>query len=189
MPLAGFLPKVVSTVEIQNLLPKSIQEAHRDHWHCAWANLGQNFQITKNSDNSEAIGSSDLKFSQKFLTLGVHHPAKFQLSYPQQFKRYCQKGSFLTPFKTLVRIPFKTPNICKIQHCSYIYEISFQDPTQCHCNHHLCPKCKVWSFQDSQFSLFPGSWQVDSSFFSPQSLTGMQRTSNWCLMSGRVKSP
>ena len=34
---------------------------------------------------------------------------------------------------------------------------------------------QVWSLQDPLFSLFPGSWPVDTSFFSPWSLTGMQR--------------
>ena len=47
MPLACFLPKVVSTIKIQILLPKSTQEAPRDHWHCAWANLGQKIWNTK----------------------------------------------------------------------------------------------------------------------------------------------
>ena len=187
MPLAGFLPKVVSTVEIQILLPKSIQEAHRDHWHHTWANLGQNFQITKTAVTPRLLVAVTWNLAKVAHTR--HAPScKISAPYPQWFKSYHQKGSFLTSFKTLVSIPFKTPNICKIQHCSYIYKISFQDPTRCHCNHHFCPKCKVRSFQDPWFSLFPGSWQVDSLFFSPQSATGMQRTSNWHLMSGRVRS-
>ena len=134
------------------------------------------FSNHKNRDNSEAIGSSNLKFSQNFRPL------------PPAVQKLSPKGSFLVPFKTLDWIPFKTPNICKTQHYSYVYESSFQDPTWCHCNHHFCSKHKVRSFQDPQFSLFPGPWQMDSLFFSPQSSTGMQRTSNWCLTSGRVRS-
>ena len=86
------------------------------------------FSNHKNCDNSEVIGSSD---SHQACTILQNFSP-----YPPQFKSYRQKGTFLIPFKTLVRIPFKTldwipfktPNICKTQHCSYIYEISFQDP-------------------------------------------------------------
>ena len=151
--------------------------------------IGSKFLNHKNSNNSEAISYSNLKCSHKLLTISAHHPAKFQPYTPSGSKVIAKKVHFLTHFKTLARIPFKTQNICKIRHYSYIYESSFQDHTQCHCNHHFCSKCKVRSFQDPRFSLFPGPWQVDNSFFSPWSSTGMQRTSYWHLMNVRVRSP
>ena len=83
--MTSFLPKVASTIKIKILLPKSIQEAPRDHWHHAHANLGK-ISNHKISDNSEAIGSSNLKFSQKVLTPGLYHPAKFQPPIPSGSK-------------------------------------------------------------------------------------------------------
>ena len=42
-------------------------------------------------------------------------------------------------------------------------------------------------FKTLDFSLFPAQWQVDSLYFSHPHLTGMQRTSNLHLQSGKAK--
>ena len=47
MPLAGFPPKVASTVTFQNFLPKVCPGVHRDHWDHVWANLVAVFSNTK----------------------------------------------------------------------------------------------------------------------------------------------
>ena len=98
----------------------------------------------KNSNNSETNGSNNLKFLHKVSCLHMYHPAL----YPQRFKRYHQKGLFLIPFKTLGQVPFKTIHIGKIQYCSYIYEISFQDHYLVPLYSSHCSKRKFQSFQD-----------------------------------------
>ena len=55
--------------------------------------FGSKFSNHKNSNNSKAIGSSNLKFSQKLLTLGVHHPAN-QPPTPSSSKVIAKKVHF-----------------------------------------------------------------------------------------------
>ena len=68
-----------------------------------------------------------------------------------------------------MKFPFKT---ITWDHCTLIRDQTLSE-------------CKSRSFQNPCFSLFPAIWQVDSSSFNPQSLTGMQRTSNRHLTSGK----
>ena len=143
----------------------------------------------KNSNISETNSGT-----QGALLICTQH-GKISALYLKQFKSYCKKGSFSIPFKTPKPIPFKTIKSCKTLHYSYLYENSFQDhysgplhsPLYSYREQTLS-KRKFKSFQDPCFSLIPGSWQVDSSYFSYQSLTGTQRTSNRHLMSGRSRS-
>ena len=62
MPLAGFLPKVASTIAIQILPPKPTQEAPGTT-DTAMSKFGSIIFKHKNCNNSESIGSSNLKFS------------------------------------------------------------------------------------------------------------------------------
>ena len=121
---------------------------------------------------------------------------------PKLFKSYCQKGSILVPFKTLGPVPFKTIRPCKYYISCIHTKFPFKTTAQVNRNFLSRPlysplhltgirpslNAKFRSFQDPHISLFPGSWQVDNSFFNHQSSTGMQRTSNRHLMSGRVRS-
>ena len=52
------------------------------------------FSNHKNSDNSEAIGSSDLKFGQTLPTIGTYHPAKFRPTNPSSSKVIAKKVHF-----------------------------------------------------------------------------------------------
>ena len=61
MPLAGFPPKIASTIEIRILLPKSTQEAPQGPLTPRMCKFGSIIFKHKNSDNSEAIGSSNSK--------------------------------------------------------------------------------------------------------------------------------
>ena len=197
MPLAGFPPKVVSPIEIQILPPKPTQETPRDHWHHTCANLGQNFQITKTAITLRLLVAVTWNLAKSCSHQACTILQNFS-SLPPAVPKLSPKRYIFNSFQDPCQDSFQDPGLDSFQDPKYlqntallihIHEISFQDPTRCHCNHHFCPKRKFRSFQDPQFSLFPGSWQVDSSFSSPQSLTGMQRTSNWHLMSGRVRSP
>ena len=90
MPLACFPPKVASTIKIQILAPKSTQGPQGPPI-ARMCKTKSKFSKHKNSDNSEAIGSSDLKLSQKLLTTGARHPAKFQLPTPSGSKVIAKK--------------------------------------------------------------------------------------------------
>ena len=96
-------------------------------------------QKHKNSNNSVTNSSSDLKLKYKVPCIYVHILIKIPAPYLKQFKIYLKKCSFLTPFKTLAHLPFKTIVLCyywviqvyvlTIHPCKgkYSYEISFQD--------------------------------------------------------------
>ena len=156
----------------------------------------------KNTDNSESNGSSNLKFSHKVPCLYAHHPAKFQPSTPNGSKVIAKKVQFQFLSRPLDQFLSRPSDLAKY-HISHIHmKFPFKTIAQVNRNFLSRPlysplhltgikpsqNAKFRSFQDPHISLFPGSWQVDSSFFSHQSLTGMQRTSNRHLMSGRVRS-
>ena len=185
------------TVKIRILLPKSVQEAPGST-DTAHAQIRVKILEPQKHDNSEAFDHSDAIILPKVAHTRNALSCKIAAPYPKRLQSYHQKGLFLFPFKTLVRIPFKTPNIgsfktlviCKIQLCLiHIRNFLSRPLLRAILIITFAQSASFDSFQDPRFSLFPGSWQVDSSFFSPQSLTGMQRTSNWHLMSGRVRSP
>ena len=81
MPLACFPPKLASIIKIQILAPKSTQGTQQGRLIVRMRKTNSNFSNHQNSHNLKATGSSDLKLSQKLLTTGAHHPAKFQTPY------------------------------------------------------------------------------------------------------------
>ena len=100
MPLAGFLPKVVSPIKIQILHAKIYSGGPQGPLTLRMSKFGSKNLKHKNSGNSESIGSSDLKFTYKVPCLYVHTmSAKFQPPIPKQFKSYCTKRFIFNSFQ------------------------------------------------------------------------------------------
>ena len=73
----------------------------------------------KNSDNSKAIGSSNLKFSQKLPTIGAHHPAKFQ-PLPPAVQKLLPKRYILNSFQDPGQDSFQDPRLDSFQDSKYL---------------------------------------------------------------------
>ena len=165
------------------------------------------FSKHQNSHNFKAIGSSDLRLSQKLLTTGAHHPAKFQPPTPSGSKVIAKKAHLHSFQDHHIRLYSILPIGSFQDHYIKLHSTigSFQDHyIRLYSNTHKFPFktpigaivvvisvqiAKSDHFKTLDLVYFQKSWQVDSSFSSPQSSTGMQRTSNWRLTSGRVRSP
>ena len=154
MPLACFLPKVASTIKIQILPPKPTQGTPRDHWQCACTKSSQNFQITKTAITLRLLVTAICNSAK--ITHNKHTSScKISAPYPPAVQKLSPKryifNSFQDPcqdsFQDPGLDPFKTLDYLQIQHYSYVYESSFQDPTRCHCNCHFCSNTKFDHFK------------------------------------------
>ena len=156
----------------------------------------------KNTNNSESNGTSNLKFSHKVPYLYAHHPAKFQPSTPVVQKLSPKRfnfSSFQDPWTSSFQDHQILQNITLVIYIRNFLsrplprsiEISFQD----HCTlHYTLQGSNPLRTQNSDhfktliLVYFQDHGRRTTHFFSHQSLTGMQRTSNRHLMSGRVRS-
>ena len=108
-----------------------------------------NFSKHKNSHNFKAIGSSDLKLSQKLLTTGVHHPAKFQPPTPSGSKVTAKKAHFHSFQDHYIKL------------YSILHNGFFQD-------HYIKIHSSIGSFQDHYIRLYSNTPQISLSI--PQSV-------------------
>ena len=77
------------------------------------------FSNHKNSDNSKAIDSSDLKYGKKLPTIGMHHPAKFQLPTPSSSKVIAKRYIF-NSFQDPCQDSFQDPGLDSFQDPKYL---------------------------------------------------------------------
>ena len=170
-----FPPKQVSTIKFRISQPIVPQQVHCG---CLWANLAKCQKHTKSvvtstlCQNFSPVLLALVKLSQKVYSVASFKTISFEdhctsvwvnISHMAYFFRYSQ--------------PI----------CIYLGHIqhSFQDP----CPSSASKRLLTIPFKTLAFILFAGQWLQDSSYSNHQCLTGMLKTSNVHLKSGRVKSP
>ena len=165
----------------------------------------------KSSNNSTINNSSHLKLIHRVPCFYVHNMPKFQfptLSSSKVIANSVHSWLISRPWLILLSKPLHCAIIMGIHNRTLIWHhirpydrslyisqvkqvniwqiISLQDPCT-HFNSETLTKHTFGSFQDPCFSFIPAQWQVDSLYFNHPSLTGMLKTSNLLLMSGKVR--
>ena len=122
MPLAGFPPKVVSTIKFQNLLQKTNSGGPQGSLRLRMSKFGSIILKHKNSNISKSNGSSN--FSHKVPCLHAHNPAKFKPSTPNGSKVIAKKVQFQFLSRPLDQFLSRPSNLAKY----YIIRIHMKFP-------------------------------------------------------------